>query len=106
VHQPSTGVARLVWGSIAGATGYDAVRGSLVVLESSGGNFTTATTNCLGNDLSTTTIDDNQPLAAGQGYWYLLRAVNCGGAGTYNSGAPSQTGSRDAEIAASGHPCP
>jgi len=106
VQQPRTGVARLVWGSIAGATGYDAVRGSLVVLESSGGNFTTATTTCLGNDIPATTVDDNTALVAGQGLWFLLRAGNCGGSGSYDEGLPSQVGSRDAEIAASGNQCP
>jgi len=36
----------------------------------------------------------------------LIRAGNCGGSTTYNSGFPSQVGSRDAGIAASGHGCP
>ena len=67
--------------------------GSLLTLRSSGGNFSTATTNCLGNDLA----DDDASTtssgpAAGQGFWYLLRAVNCGGGASYNSGAPTQVG--------------
>ena len=44
--------------------------------------------------------------APGDGYWYLARAANCKGKGTFDSGAVSQSGSRDAEIAASGAGCP
>jgi len=36
----------------------------------------------------------------------VIRAVNCGGNASYNSGSPKQVGSRDAEIAASGNACP
>jgi hypothetical protein len=43
---------------------------------------------------------------AGQGFWYLVRAESCGGNASYNSGSPSQIGSRDAEIAASANACP
>jgi hypothetical protein len=32
--------------------------------------------------------------------------VSCGGNGTYDSGAPRQIGSRDAELAASPTACP
>jgi hypothetical protein len=78
----------------------------LVTLRSTLGNFTTATTNCLGNNVAGTTINDLQSVAVGQGFWYLLRAVSCGGAGSYDSGSPDQVGSRDAEIAASGLACP
>jgi hypothetical protein len=106
VQKIGSGTARLTWASIANATGYDAVRGSLTILQSSNGNFSTATSACLGNDLPSTVVDDSTALGAGQGLWYLLRAMNCGGAGSYDSGLPSQVGSRDAEIAASGHACP
>jgi len=97
--------ARLTWTSVALATSYDIVRGSLQGLRSSGGNFTTATTNCLGNDLPATTVDDTAALPAG-GAWYVLRAANCGGSASYNTSSTSQIGSRDAEIAASGVACP
>jgi hypothetical protein len=100
------GSARLSWPAVAAATGYDIVRGGLQTLRSSGGDFTAATTNCLQNNLAATTIDDVPVPAVGQGFWYLLRAANCGGGGTYNSGSPKQIGSRDAEIAASGNACP
>jgi hypothetical protein len=102
----SGGAATLSWTSVSGATGYDVTRGSLVTLRSTLGNFTTATTNCLGNDVAATTVNDLQSPAVGQGFWYVLRAVSCGGGASYDSGSPKQVGSRDAEIAASGLGCP
>jgi len=45
--------------------------------------------------------------APGTGFWYLVRAANwCSGSGSYDEEAPSQIGSRDAEIQASGAGCP
>ena len=98
--------ARLSWPAVPVATGYDVVRGSLQSLRTSGGNFSAATSDCYRNDLTATTVDDATVPAVGQGIWYLLRATNCGGSASYNSAASSQSGSRDAEIAASGHACP
>jgi len=101
-----SGVALLNWSEVPAATQYDLVRGSLQGLRSSGGDFSVATTDCLGNDITGTTAGDGDVPAANQGLFYLLRAGNCGGSASYNSGAPSQVGSRDAGIAASGHACP
>jgi hypothetical protein len=102
----SGGAATLSWTSVSAATGYDVARGSLQTLRTSGGNFSTATTSCLGNDIAATTINDLQSPAAGQGFWYVLRAESCGGNASYNSSSPRQVASRDAGIAASGHGCP
>jgi hypothetical protein len=102
----SGGAATLTWTSVSFATGYDVVRGGLQTLRTTLGDFSAATTNCLGNDLGATTVNDLQSPTVGQGFWYALRAENCGGGASYNSGASSQIGSRDAEIAASGHACP
>jgi hypothetical protein len=96
----------LTWPAAAGATSYDVVKGSLVTLRLSGGDFTTATTSCLADDTAATTATDSDPLGPGEGVWHLVRAANCGGAGTYDSGAPQQSGSRNAEIAASASACP
>ena len=46
------------------------------------------------------------PILPGEAFWYLVRAVNVGGTGTYDSGVTSQQGLRDAEIQASGLDCP
>jgi hypothetical protein len=100
----SSSVTRLSWGAIPVATRYDVVQGSLSILRSTGGDFSVATTACLGDDVTSTTIDvTNTP--DGTAYWYLVRAESCGGNGSYDEGG-SQTGSRDAEIATSGVACP
>ena len=94
------------WTPLAGANVYDVVRGSLGVLASSHGDFTLATNLCLGNDLVATTHADASAPSAGQGYWYVVRGANCAGPGTYDSGAASQVGARDAEIQAAAAACP
>jgi hypothetical protein len=96
----------LSWSTLSGATGYDVVRGDVSTLRASGGNFTTATSACSGNDLAGVSLGAPDLPAAGQAIWYLVRGENCGGHGTYDSGAPSQIGSRDAEINASAQSCP
>jgi hypothetical protein len=100
------GQATLSWTSVSGATGYDVTRGSLVPLRLSGGDFSVSTTSCVANNLGATTIDHALAPTAGQGFWYVIRALNCGGNASYNSGAPKQVASRDAGIAASGNGCP
>ena len=85
---------------------YDIVRGSLVALHTSGGDFSVATDVCLEDDYPATFRDDGDLPGVGQGFWYLIRAENCGGPASYDSGAPSQVGSRDPGIQASGHACP
>jgi hypothetical protein len=55
--QLANGTAHLTWNALATATGYDLVTGSLQLLRSSGGNYSTATTQCLANDLPATSFD-------------------------------------------------
>jgi hypothetical protein len=55
--------------------------------------------------LAAAIVDATLPPPGG-GFWYLVRGLSCGGPGTYDSGAASQIGSRDAEIAASANACP
>jgi spore coat protein A len=97
--------SRLWWGSIAGATSYDVVRGSLAALRSSGGNFAspTVTQLCAANNRTETFWIPAETPAPGEGVWSLVRSQP---GGSYDSGAASQSGSRDAEIAASGNACP
>jgi len=97
---------RLWWSSVSGATQYDVVRGDLQALFSSRGNFTTAVQGCLADNLAQTYWLHSGAPAPGQGTWYLVRKVTAGGPGTYDEGFPSQVGSRDAEITASGIGCP
>ncbi len=96
---------RLWWGTVGAATGYDVVRGDLNQLRANGGDFSDplATRICLANNLPATSLEDASNPLAGEGLWYLVRSQPTG---TYDSGEPSQSGSRDAEIAASGNGCP
>ncbi len=98
--------ATLSWGAVPFATAYDVVRGGLGVLRSTAGDFAAATDGCVANDLVATTIDDATGPPIADGYWYLVRAVNCGGAGSYDEGATSQTSPRDAGIARAADTCP
>ena len=98
--------ARLSWPAIAGATGYDVVRGSVSQLLASG-SFADATDSCRANDAPSTTLDDAALPAAADGFWYAVRGVNCGGAGSYDDSAGTgQAGPRDPGIATSPHSCP
>ncbi len=99
--------AFLSWSVVPNATRYDVVRGVLSTLRSSGGNFTSAIDVCGGNDVTDTTAIVAGTPALGDALFYLVRpsAGSCA-QGTYNSGAASQSGSRDAEIAASPAACP
>lgn len=96
----------LAWGAIPAAESYDVVRGRLGLLAATGGNFAQATEACLANDLHATSLPLQGAPAPGDGWWFLARATNCAGGGTWNEGNGSQAGSRDAGIAASAGACP
>ena len=106
VDRVSTDTARVQWAPLGCASAYDVVSGSLGTLRSTAGNFTSATTACVANDLPGTTVDDPTSTPAG-GSWYLVRAVGCAGTGSYDEANMSfVAGPRDIEIAASGMACP
>ena len=96
----------LSWTTLAGATGYDIVRGDLGTLRSSAGDFSLATQECLDDNRTTMSLLFTGTPAVGEGFWFLVRGVNCGGSGSYDTGEPSQVGGRDSEIVASGNDCP
>jgi hypothetical protein len=98
--------ATLSWSPLAGATSYDIVRGSLATLRSFAGNYTASVNGCLGNNSPGPTVSDTSVPPSGDANWYLIRGVNCGGGGSYDEGVASQSGARDAEIAASSSACP
>jgi hypothetical protein len=97
--------ALLTWTSAAGATGHDVVFGSLGVLRTLGGDFSGATMGCIADNRTTGSVRYEGDPVPGEGLWFLLRGVNCGGAGTYDSGQPSPHAPRDPGIAASGVDC-
>jgi hypothetical protein len=101
------GTTRVAWPPLAVATHYDAVRGELATLLTTGGRYDDATNACVADDVTVSHIDDPEdPDPGGNGFWYLIRAANCVGVGSYDTPDPSQAASRDAGIAASGHSCP
>lgn len=91
---------------MSGAVAYDLVRGGLGTLRSTAGDFTQATELCLADDGAATTFSDGATPVAGDGFWYVVRGVSCGGMGSYDEGVPAQHGSRDAGIDASAGACP
>jgi len=90
--------------ALAGSV-HDLVRGDLVQLRSSGGNFATSTVVCGGNDLTGTSVvvNDPEPPVDG-GSYYLLRGVSLQCRGTLDDG--TQLAGRDAGIVSSGSACP
>jgi hypothetical protein len=95
VEKPAAGTASLEWSAIAAATGYDLARGSLSVLRSSHGDFSTATTDCLENDLTNTTRDDTDTPGAGDGFCWSAPAT-AEAAPRSIPGRPRRSVSRDA----------
>jgi len=94
----------LLWTPVPQATRYSITRGEIQSLRQSGGNYATSVNFCLADQGGF--ASDNQIPHAGDGYWYLQRAVNCNVPGTYDEGVASQSGLRDAEIAAGSPVCP
>lgn len=106
-------VARITWPT--GDTYYwgrDVVRGGLVALSASGGDFLVATGGCLVDDSSVFSFDDPAMPPVGDGYWYVVRTdqrEGCPGWGaqSYDEGWPpeTQTGDRNSEILNSTRDC-
>jgi hypothetical protein len=96
----------LSWSSVPGAYAYDVVRGDVRTLWESGGDFASATEECLADDLEAQELSYGDAPAAGEASWMLVRGVAVEGALTYQSLAPGQIGVRDDEIDASGSSCP
>jgi hypothetical protein len=88
----------LSWTASDAATAYDVVRGDLSMLRDTGGDFMTATTDCIGEDRPQTSLEVFGDPGADQGFWYLVRPVTDLGTGTYDSGGAGQAGPRDAGI--------
>lgn len=94
------------WSAVSGAMSCDLVRGDLGTLLASGGDFSAATTACLGSALPGNSVPFTDTPPAGAGLFLLARARGCGGPGSYDSGSISQVGSRDAGVNASAGACP
>lgn len=89
----------LHWTTLPHAVSYDVVRGRLLVLQSTGGDFGEATIYCLAEDTTATSIADPAAPPPGRVRFYLVRANTGSGSGTYDSGGETQHADRDAGIA-------
>ncbi len=99
----------LSWTSMAPGVHYDVVRGSVQTLHATGGNFAASTGACIANNRSQSSVGFTTSPAAGEGFWILVRGTSGGcsnGVTSYDTGAASQVGYRDAGIAASPSACP
>ena len=98
--------ALLTWEGVDGAGGYDVVVGLLSVLRNDPEHFAHATVECPEDNLTRTVHRSFGVPPEGEGVWFLVRATNCGGAGTWDTGQPGQAVPRDEAIAGSGASCP
>jgi hypothetical protein len=89
------------WSAVAEADGYDVFQGYLTDLLASGGDFETSTSDCLAENQAGTNYQQSSSVGTAADF-FLVRAVNCGGNGTCDSGGGYQVGSRDGELALSG----
>ncbi len=95
------------WDRENGAPSYDVVRGDVGELLASGGDFTSATEECLADDVDADRISWSAVPPAGTAWWVLVRGVSDDGEGmTWESLSSSQVGLRDDEIAAAPATCP
>ena len=86
----------------ASGSRFDVIRGSLLALRDSGGDFADSLLTCLADDLQTDSLFDQDELQSGKAFWYIVRAVPIG---SYGSGMRSQRESRDAQVNALPESC-
>jgi hypothetical protein len=101
---PGASDASLSWDAVAGASGYDLVRGDVRTLVEGGGAFGTAITACLLNNTASQGLVESALPAAGEAFFYILRGVNCTG-GNWDEG-PGQAAPRGPSFAAAPAACP
>ncbi|MBD3867991.1 MAG: metallophosphoesterase [Acidobacteria bacterium] len=99
--------ASLNWSAVPAAEQYDVVRGDLVTLRSTGGDFSAAVIGCVESGSLDTSSSDGTVPSPGNGFFYLVRGISsCGEAGTYDETGNSQAGGRDGEIDGAANSCP
>jgi hypothetical protein len=101
-----SGKEDLQWSVVTPADAYDVVKGDLMALRSSNGNFTSSLDDCLENDSSDTFSRDTATPTPANGFYYVVRAQNVCKVGSFDSGYSSQIEDRDVEIMASVQACP
>ncbi len=98
--------SELSWNAVPGALSYDVLRGDLDALFANGGDFSSAVEICLADDHGGLSLAHGADPAAGQGFFYLVRANAADGAMTYNGLTGGQAEPRDDEIAGAPGRCP
>ena len=77
---------------------YDVVRGDLLSLRASGGDFGVASIDCREEDSADTASTVAVPPVPGEPYFYLVRSQRECRHGTFDTGQLGQQGGRDLEI--------
>jgi hypothetical protein len=95
----------LDWSGDGDATGYDVVGGRMSALRTAGGDFGSSTDACLASGHMATGLTVAGTPAPGEVFWFLVRPMNCGGSGTWDSGGETQLQLRDASLEASPNIC-
>jgi len=97
---------RLFWGASAGPNFFDIVRGDVLALRDSSGDFASANLGCLQQrQLDKFLIDGGVP-DSGTAYFYLVQGRNCmDELGGYESGSPSQPTLRAPGMESHANPC-
>lgn len=92
----------LSWDENPDALGYCVERGDLGNLRATGGNFTGSLRQELASNTTATSLLFSGTPREGEAFWFLVKDNP---AGTFDSGCPSQIGSRDFEILSAGDFC-
>jgi PKD repeat protein len=89
----------LYWDPYPAVQSYDVVRGDLMHLRATGGDFSTAQQICLLDDGADESAPDYENPGPGEAFFYLARATNCARqTGSFNTTGPGQTAARDLDL--------
>ena len=104
----AAGQTHLSWSAVSAATAYDVFAGDLSELHAHAGDLRVALPGGVSEQRphGHIALGRKRHSDAGGGIWFIVRAVNCAGTGTYDEGGAVQSGSRDPGIQASSAPCP
>jgi PKD repeat protein len=96
----------LHWDPYPAVQNYDVVRGDLIDLRATGGNFGSAQRICLLDDGEDETAEDHDNPGAGEAFFYLARATSCARrTGSFDTTGPGQAAARDLDLQGAGAQC-
>jgi PKD repeat protein len=94
------------WDAHPAACSYDVVKGDLMVLRSTRGDYVLAQSACTVEDTPVAQTSDPALPGPGEALFYLVRGTDCGAmAMTYDTSSLGQTGPRDPELQGPGAHC-